>query len=217
MLLVENPTSNPSIPGPLTDRESNPLLSWIMGPILKTERLVLRPLCRDDAPRIQVVFPDIEVTRYLAGAIPWPYPEDGAWTFLENVFPEIENGKRFIWAITERVGDGKLIGLIDLATEGPFHRGFWLVPEHRRKGYMTEAVAAVNDFAFEVVGLEKMRLSNAEPNLGSHKLKSKSGAILVEVNDDVPYVGGRFREEVWELTADQWRRNRIRFMNRERA
>ncbi len=217
MLLVEKLASDTTIPGPLTDRESVPLLSWVMGPILKTERLELRPLSREDGPRIQSVFPDIEVTRYLAAAIPWPYPNNGATEFLEGVLPEMEAGRRFVWAITERDVSDELIGLIDLALDGPFHRGFWLVPEHHRKGFMTEAVAAVNDFAFEVVGLEKMRLSNAEPNVGSHKLKSKSGAILIEVNDDVPYVGGRFREEVWELTADQWRRNRIRFMNRERA
>lgn len=195
-------------------REPVSLLSWIMGPILKTERLVLRPLCRDDGPRIQAVFPNIEVTRYLAAAVPWPYPETGAEDFLNFVLPEVEAGKRFLWAITEKGGNGELIGLIDLALEGPFHRGFWLIPEHHRKGYMTEAVAAVNDFAFEVVGLPKLRLSNAEPNVGSSKLKSNSGAERVEVIEDVAFVGGRFREEVWELTADQWRRNRIRFLNR---
>lgn len=192
--------------------EPTPLLSWIMGPILETERLTLRPIRRSDAARIQEVFPNIEITRYLASAIPWPYPDTGAEEFLAAILPEVEQGKRFLWALTEKGGDDILIGLIELSLEGEFNRGFWLIPEHHRKGYMTEAVAAVNDFAFDVVGMPKMRLGNAEPNRGSHLLKLRSGAILTGTNEDVPYVGGLFREEVWELTADQWRKNRIRFL-----
>ena len=200
-------------PGPKLDPGLCPLLSWVMGPILETARLVLRPMRRDDAPRIQEVFPNIEVTRYLASAIPWPYPDNGAEEFLSFALPEMEEGKRYLWALTEKGGSDELIGLIELSLVGEFNRGFWLIPEHHRKGFMTEAVAAVNDFAFETVGMEKLRLGNAEPNVGSHKLKAKSGAILVEHYDDVPYIGGTFREEVWELTADQWRRNRIRFLS----
>jgi RimJ/RimL family protein N-acetyltransferase len=124
----------------------------------------------------------------------------------------MEEGKRYLWALTEKTGDDELIGLIELCLDGPFNRGFWLIPEHHRKGYMTEAVAAVNDFAFETVGVETLRLGNAEPNVGSHQLKAKSGATLVEYVSDVLFIGGTFREEVWELTADQWRQNRIRFL-----
>lgn len=168
-----------------------------------------------DAPRIQEVFPNIEITRYLAAAIPWPYPENGAEEFLSFALPEMEEGKRFLWALTEKGGEDTLIGLIELSLVGEFNRGFWLIPEHHRKGYMTEAVAVVNDFAFETVGMEKLRLGNAEPNVGSHMLKAKSGAILVEKVEDVPYIGGVFREEIWELTAEQWRRNRIRFLSEQ--
>jgi len=59
---------------------------------------------------------------------------------------------------------------------------------------MIEAVAAVNDFAFDVLGLDRLILNNAEGNTGSHRVKEKSGATIVAINDDVPYVGGVYRQ-----------------------
>lgn len=184
-----------------------------MTPTFQTNRLTLRCLRREDGPRIQSVFPNMEVVEYLASAIPWPYPENGADEFLDSVLPDIKASSRFVWAITiTELANDELIGLIELSPDGPFHRGFWLIPEHRRKGYMTEAVAAVNDFAFKVIGMEKMRLGNALPNVGSRKLKEKSGAVLVEIDPDVQFVSGIFPEEIWELTAEEWIENRANFM-----
>ncbi len=182
-----------------------------MAPTLNTARLTLRSIRRADGPRIQLVFPRMEITEYLNASIPWPYPPDGAEQFLDFILPQIESGSRFVWAIT--LG-GELIGLIDLDVEGPFHRGFWLIPVHHKNGYMTEAVTAVNDFAFDVLKMPLMRLGNAVPNLGSRRIKEKSGAVLVDVIPDVPFVSGVFPEEVWELTAEAWRENRTNFMQR---
>ena len=183
-------------------------------PILQTQRLVLRPIELADAPRIQILFDDWEVVKWLAAAIPWPYPADGAETFLQHTLSEIDNGDRYVWAITELdEPTSKLIGIIDLFPQNPDdNRGFWLGSEFHRQGYMTEAVVAVNDFAFDVLGLEYLLLNNAEPNLGSHRLKEKSGAEVVEVRDDVPFIGGRFRNIRWKLTRETWHRNRHNFL-----
>lgn len=184
-----------------------------MTPSFETIRLLLRPLRRQDAVRIQDVFPRMEITEYLNASIPWPYPPDGAEQFLDFILPQIEAGSRFVWAITLREANNDLlVGLIDLDVEGPFHRGFWLMPEHHRKGYMTEAVTAVNDFAFNVLKMPLMRLGNAVPNLGSRRIKEKSGAVLVDVIPDVQFVSGVFPEEVWELSAVAWRENRADFL-----
>ena len=186
-----------------------------MTPTLKTDRLILRPVRRDDGPRIQDVFPQMGIVEFLAGSIPWPYPDNGADDFLDMVLPDMSVSKRFLWAMTIKENqDDLLVGLIELCPDGPFHRGFWLVPEHHRKGYMTEAVAAVNDFAFKVIELPVMRLGNALPNIGSRKLKEKSGAVLVEVEPDVQFVGGIYPEEIWHLTSEEWFENRAAFLHR---
>ena len=57
-------------------------------PVLKTPRLILRPLRRKDAPVIQRLFPRWEIVRYLNASIPWPYPADGAAGHIETCLGE---------------------------------------------------------------------------------------------------------------------------------
>ena len=51
-------------------------------PTLQTRRLTLRPLALSDAPAIQRHFNNWNIIQHLASVIPWPYPEDGAETFM---------------------------------------------------------------------------------------------------------------------------------------
>ena len=55
-------------------------------PVLETERLILRPLELADAPAVQKTFPQWEIVKHLSSAsIPWPYPPDGAMTFIRDI------------------------------------------------------------------------------------------------------------------------------------
>lgn len=64
---------------------------------LATPRLRLIPLSISDAPAIQRTFPKWEIVRWMDGAVPWPYPQDGAEGYLKHVaLPEIEAGRRRI-------------------------------------------------------------------------------------------------------------------------
>src|SRR5438094_932895 len=117
-------------------------------PVLETPSLLLRPLRMSDAPRIQELFPRWGVVQYLAAAIPWPYPEGGAETFLKDTLAKVEAGKEHNWAITLKANrDDLLLGIVGLYPQSETdHRGFWIAEEYQRKGLMTEAVIAVNDF-----------------------------------------------------------------------
>ena len=57
----------------------------------ETRRLILRPLALSDAPAIQRHFNNWNIIRHLAQVVPWPYPEDGAETFIAR---ELEKGRR---------------------------------------------------------------------------------------------------------------------------
>ena len=64
-----------------------------MTPSLETARLLLRPIELADAPQIQTVFPQWEIVKFLANKVPWPYPPDGALTFLRHIaLPAVERG-----------------------------------------------------------------------------------------------------------------------------
>ena len=84
------------------------------------------------------------------------------------------------------------------------HRGFWLGEEFWGRGYMREATAAVNDYAFDELGMEELLLNNAAPNIASHRLKESAGAELLGIGER-EYVGGTFPDVRWRLTAEAWR------------
>jgi RimJ/RimL family protein N-acetyltransferase len=174
---------------------------------LQTERLVLRPVALSDVPRIQLLFPHLNVLRYMNAAIPWPYPADGAQDAVQKFLAKMETQEEYYWAIT-RKGEGELMGVIALTpASDEDHRGFWIGEAYWGRGYMREATAAVNDFAFDVLQMEELLLGNAEPNVASHRLKESAGAEIVSIGEE-DYVGGRFREVRWRLTAEAWKATR---------
>ncbi|MDR3687761.1 MAG: GNAT family N-acetyltransferase [Fimbriimonas sp.] len=185
-----------------------------MTTTLETERLVLRPISMDDAPDIQRLFNDWEVVKWLADVVPWPYPDNGAEEFLSRVLVDVEKGTRYSWAIMLRADpEHCLIGVIELFPNAEDdHRGFWLGSAYHNQGLMREAVAVVNDFAFEVLNLDALLLNNAEPNVASHRLKERSGAEILRIQEDEPFVSGRYPCVRWRLTREAWRANRQRFV-----
>ena len=131
-------------------------------PTIQTPRLTLRPPCLEDAPSLQKYFADYEVIRYLSAAVPWPYPADGALCFLRDTVIPNQGKDRWTWGLYLHKNPSMLIGVIDLWRKGrPEHRGFWLARQFWRQGLMTEAAAAITDYAFEQLGFEELIFSNA--------------------------------------------------------
>jgi ribosomal-protein-alanine N-acetyltransferase len=100
-----------------------------MTPTLETGRLLLRPIELADAEQIQAVFPSWEIVKYLANKVPWPYPSDGALTFLRDIaLPTIARGDEWIWTIRRKEEPGTIIGSINLRKSADENRGFWIAP-----------------------------------------------------------------------------------------
>lgn len=104
-------------------------------PVLRTSRLVLRPLSPDDAPAIVEGVGDWDVAKWLA-VVPHPYGAGDAQSFLTEIVP----GAEAIWAID----DGALAGVISTGEQ----LGYWLARDRWGRGYATEAGRAVVDWHF---------------------------------------------------------------------
>ncbi len=180
----------------------------------RTERLLLRPLAQADAAQIQQLFPQWEIVRYLLNRVPWPYPPDGAETFVRDIaLPQMERGEA--WHSTLRPLDepSRLIGLISLIKGDEDNRGFWLAPAWQGKGLMTEACVWANDFWFNTLGFTTLRVAKAAENLTSRRISQKQGMRLVGV-EEKDFVGGRLPSEIWEITAEEWREAKARTLSR---
>ncbi len=174
-------------------------------PTFETKRLILRELIGTDAPAYQRYFVNYEVIRHLAASVPWPYPDDGVADYIRSdILPE-QGRERWVWAITRKEDPSELIGAIELMKKAtPTNRGFWLGRPFWRRGYMTEAVKPVTEYAFTELGFEKLIFGNAVDNRRSARIKEKSGARLVR-REAATYVDPSLTErEIYELTKDEW-------------
>ena len=178
-------------------------------PTLQTVRLILRPLALTDAPAIQRHFNNWTIIRNLAAVVPWPYPDDGAETFVKLQLDKITAGEEiYQWVLVLREGDGEAIGNIHfrprvVSVKG--NRGFWLAEPSWNHGLMSEAIAAVNDFAFGPLGLDQFTVCNVATNVASRRVKQKTGAEFIGFID-VAHHNGETRSETWVVRRETWLR-----------
>jgi RimJ/RimL family protein N-acetyltransferase len=180
-------------------------------PVLETARLILRPLRQEDAIAIQKRVSKWDVVKYLETA-PWPYPDDGAETFLRDIaLPAVAAGKEMNWALTLKgsTTPDEAVGLLSFSPEGRAtgNRGFWLDLDLHGQGLMTEAVVAFQDYVFDVLGHDKLQMSNAQSNAASRRVKQKTGARFVRL-EEASFAHGETVSEWWEISKADWDRFR---------
>ncbi len=172
---------------------------------LETLRLALRPLQLADAEQVQILFPRWEIVQYLNARVPWPFPENGVRAYyLETALPGMARGKEWHWTLRRKADPDKIIGVISLHQNRDGNRGFWIAPEWRRQGLMTEAVAKVTRFWFEDLGQPVLRVKKARENAASRAISVREGMRCVGVTEE-DYVCGRLPTELWEMDAATWR------------
>jgi len=149
---------------------------------------------------------DYEVVGTMSHLVPWPYRENGVLEYIRTAVIPNQCMDQWVWGICLRSAPDELIGAIWLKREGtPSNRGFWLGKSFWRRGIMTEAVKAVTDYAFDVLGFEKLVLANAVGNSASRRIKENIGAVFVRTETGI-YVNPSYTQrEVWELTKRCWK------------
>jgi ribosomal-protein-alanine N-acetyltransferase len=153
--------------------------------VLRTERLVLRPL---EAGDVDLIWPDIsdpEISRHMA----WEAHSDRAQTleFLKAEEVRIDADRGVTWAIFldgEFCGITSIIGLVRrhrALTYNKAELAYWLGTRHQGKGIATEAVGRTVDYAFEQLRLHKLFVSHFSVNDASKKLILRLGFRFVGV------------------------------------
>jgi RimJ/RimL family protein N-acetyltransferase len=172
---------------------------------LETKRLFLHPLQLADAEETEVLFPKWEIVKFLNARVPWPWPKGLAVrNYREVMLPAIERGDEWHWSLRLKKSPERMIGKISLHRDEWDNRGYWLGLPWQGQGLMTEAVAAVNDYWFDVLGFKVLRAPKAVANIASRRISEKTGMRLIATVER-DYVSGRLPAEIWEITAEEWR------------
>jgi RimJ/RimL family protein N-acetyltransferase len=115
--------------------------------VLRTARLVLDQPTADDIDLVTEYCRDPVFEQFMS--TPWPYQRSDAEKFVGTVVPRNwAKDAEYTWAV--RSG-GEFAGMLGFRT-GNRDIGFWLGAPFRGRGYMTEAVGVLLDWAFEQDG-----------------------------------------------------------------
>ncbi len=148
----------------------------MVGPELRTRRLVLRPFAREDAAAIAAILDVPEVGRYLLH-VPRPYTDVEAVRWLTSWTRRWLMGRGAAFAIIRR---GRLCGAITLAVSRVHKRGelgYWLGADDWGVGLATEAATAVLAWGFRDQGLMRIHAQYLDDNRASGRVLEKIGML----------------------------------------
>lgn len=87
--------------------------------------------------------------------------------------------------------------------------GYWVGAAHARKGYMTEALSALRDFAFSELGISRLEAACLPDNVASRRLLERVEFKYEGVAQAYLQIAGRWRNHVLYAALRADRRGRV--------
>ena len=163
-------------------------------PTLPTQRLLLRPFEVSDAPVVQRLAGSPEVALTTVN-IPYPYPDGIAEQWIASHVTSWELGRFLTLAITAQL-DG-LVGAVTLNINAAHRRGelgYWVGRPFWNRGYATEAAAALMDYGFTHLGLNRIQARHLTRNPSSGRVMAKLGMKPEGIQRQHMLVRGTFED-----------------------
>lgn len=143
-------------------------------PVLETERLILRAPKLEDAKHVAALANDRRIAENTR-RIPHPYSRQDAEDFIAAVnLPAADKGEIAFLMTTH---DGLPVGACGIGTQDDNlpEIGYWLGVKFWGRGYATEAVRALIDFAFTELEHEALQAGARVTNPASRRILEKCG------------------------------------------
>lgn len=168
--------------------------------IVETERLILRRLRTSDSEALNHVFGDEEVMRSGDGVQTAQWVEDWLSRCIEGYERNSGIGP---WAVVEResrrtIGYCGLFHFPDVCGRPETEIGYRLARRHWGRGYATEAVRAVRDYAFRTLGIPRLVAIIEPVNAASIRVAKKAG---MQYEQEVMLEGYTHPDHVYAIEA----------------
>ncbi|HEX3026883.1 MAG TPA: GNAT family N-acetyltransferase [Clostridia bacterium] len=177
----------------------------MITPVLKTDRMTLRPLVLSDA---EAAFrgwtSDPEVAKYMRWNLHKTVGDTKEWLAAEeeNIGSPTYYDWGFVFQETgELIGCG---GLVRHDEHGMFELGYNIMRQYWNRGLATEAAGAITDFARRQLGVRAIVCGHAKENPASGKVMEKVGFIYQADSEYLSFDGKkRFGCKEYLLTFDE--------------
>jgi ribosomal-protein-alanine N-acetyltransferase len=174
-------------------------------PLIETARLRLRPVSLDDVERLWKLWTDVEVRRYLLDDT--AIERERASQMVRDWLQLAPQGLG-LWNVEEIARSGLIgcAGLLPVSSAGEYHPPsaggveplVALAPAFWQRGYASEALAALVEYAASTLRLERLVAAVDVPNAASDRLLGRLGFACVAETEGPRY---RLRHYVRELRS----------------
>lgn len=139
---------------------------------IKTDRLYIRDLRKDDWPEMKRIFADFSRSEYAAYDRPLPAEDEGAKALTEKFA-----GSRLFFTV-HLLESGKMIGYVCFHRNGDiFDLGYCFHSAYHANGYAYESTSAVIEYFAKERGAANFTAETALDNVPSRRLLEKLGFV----------------------------------------
>jgi len=179
-------------------------------PVLAGSSFTLRELRKEDAKSLLAMLTTEEVARFIS---PPPTTVEGFERFIAWTHRERQAGNYACFAIVPR-GMTAAIGIFQVRSLEPgfgcAEWGFAMGSQFWGSGIFAEGARLVLDFAFDVIGAQRMEARAAVANGRGNGALRKIGAVQEGLLRRSFLRNGQHHDQVlWGILADDWRLQRI--------
>ena len=181
-------------------------------PVLETKRLAMRAPRLKDAKTVAALANDRRIAENVA-RIAHPYRMADAESFISGAN---KSGGEAVFLITLR--DGAVIGACGIVShENAPELGYWLGVKYWGKGYATEALHAVIDYAFTDLNHESLQAGARVTNPASRRVLEKCGFQwtgvglyrIRAINSSAPIDRFRLERGIWSAIKTWGRTKKV--------
>jgi RimJ/RimL family protein N-acetyltransferase len=153
----------------------------------------LRDFVDSDIGSIAIYANNINVSRYMASRMPYPYTKDDARWWVETgskeqgLYYAIDLGGECIGVVGVRFGD--------LEQQYSAEIGYWIAEDHWGRGIGTEAVTKMTVYVFSEMKTVKLSAPVYSPNKASMRVLEKCGYTLEAIHRKAIFKNDEFLDE----------------------
>ena len=153
----------------------------------------LRDFVDSDIDPITMYANNINVSRYMASRMPYPYTKGDAIWWVET--GSKEQGLNYAIDL-----GGKCIGVVgvqfgELELQYSAEIGYWIAQDHWGKGIGTEAVSKMTDYVFSEKEIVRLSAPVFSPNKASMRVLEKCGYTLEAIHRKAVFKNDEFMDE----------------------
>ncbi|MCL2006882.1 MAG: GNAT family N-acetyltransferase [Treponema sp.] len=186
-----------------------------MGIILHTERLIIRDLIIDDLKDHHELISNDKVMYFLQD-IKTNSVQESKENLLMAINDKNSNDRKYYFFLIEEKSTNEFIGEMGYTvTQNTdfgklVHMGYFIKEKHWNKGYVTEALKRVIQFAFEEGGVYRISTGCLKDNYGSERVMQKCGYTKEAEFKEYVFHDGKLKDRLeYRLLKHEWARGRL--------